>query len=560
MGRIKEYCKAKYYLEYNSEKLLSEVQAKVSPDITSIEHEMIYIYHKILSSDPCYYWDKGLLENTIHLLEDLYLNNSSALSIDEDIFNYFLMGYNSYCQLIEIITDLRNFNISSEIKTRLYRIPTYTSILEGCLANFYRVIALLLGQAYNKDYASQNTMGQLVNVLNSNGFNELTKDANVNMRNAINHGKVNIKREALGEKICFHYVENRIPCTLEIAMYEFDKIIDNAYDAASSVLLGLTTLFNRHMDLLNIDTEKKGYVQFSLQSMRLSLPGIYCSNISDTSNNKQLNIEIKIDNTDRGYIAQIATLLSIIVYEKYDDYEQYMFSFSNERMISGWVRYTNEEIHDMYNENRAIDDVLKDVIERKDCMIFDPSTEDINLNEIKYHCFPNYRDDRFIINNIQDSSIKDRKRLRAHLYIGDTSSKQEIIDIINDAIAWLKTVKNVPSPTMYHKSGDMDADSLYINVYKKDLRQNKELFTSNDNFVCMVDYNINGETTLKNGGIFEGLWNKLYHEKIGNMTIAWREGKYFARIRAKKIGSNEPCPCGSGKKFKKCCRDKGIYD
>lgn len=27
-----------------------------------------------------------------------------------------------------------------------------------------------------------------------------------------------------------------------------------------------------------------------------------------------------------------------------------------------------------------------------------------------------------------------------------------------------------------------------------------------------------------------------------------------------KIGSNDPCPCGSGKKFKKCCKGKGIYD
>lgn len=28
----------------------------------------------------------------------------------------------------------------------------------------------------------------------------------------------------------------------------------------------------------------------------------------------------------------------------------------------------------------------------------------------------------------------------------------------------------------------------------------------------------------------------------------------------KKIGANEPCPCGSGKKFKKCCRGNGMYD
>lgn len=24
-----------------------------------------------------------------------------------------------------------------------------------------------------------------------------------------------------------------------------------------------------------------------------------------------------------------------------------------------------------------------------------------------------------------------------------------------------------------------------------------------------------------------------------------------------KIGRNDPCPCGSGKKFKKCCEEKG---
>lgn len=28
----------------------------------------------------------------------------------------------------------------------------------------------------------------------------------------------------------------------------------------------------------------------------------------------------------------------------------------------------------------------------------------------------------------------------------------------------------------------------------------------------------------------------------------------------KKIGRNEPCPCGSGKSYKKCCMNKGTYE
>jgi hypothetical protein len=75
----------------------------------------------------------------------------------------------------------------------------------------------------------------------------------------------------------------------------------------------------------------------------------------------------------------------------------------------------------------GLSNIIIDVIARKDCIIFDPSTEDIDLNEIKYHYFPNYNTDKFIINNIKDASIEDRKRLNAHLYIGDVSSKLEII-------------------------------------------------------------------------------------------------------------------------------------
>ena len=63
-------------------------------------------------------------------------------------------------------------------------------------------------------------------------------------------------------------------------------------------------------------------------------------------------------------------------------------------------------------------------------------------------------------------------------------------------------------------------------------------------------------TTLKNGGIFESIWGNLYHEKNGNVDIAWREGKYAVVKKEKKPGRNDSCPCGSGKKYKKCCVDK----
>lgn len=438
MNLFVEYCESKFYSQFDSDKLIDKINKNIDTSITEINHEFIYIFDKMLTVDPCSYWDKAVFSEVYRLLEDLYDKYSNTLEIDETVFEYFLMGYNSYAQISEIILDLRNFNISQEIKTRLYRLPTYTSIIESCLSNFLRVIAFLTGKAKNKDYSSQNTLGKLVNVINSNGYKEIAKKINVNLRNAINHGKVVIKSESIVDKLCFYYVEDHVQKSVELTTYEFDRIIDSTFDTASGVLLGLTLFMNKHLELLNINTSRGKYVEFSLLAMKLSIPGIYCRSINDIGNNEQINIEIEIQNIDEVYITEISILVAELVFNQYQEYKKYMISFNNPRMATGWIRYTNEELIGIYNKQKNLDSVIKSVMKRNDYIIFTPSTEDIDLNEAKYFCFPNYTTNNYKINNIKDASLPERKRLRAHLFIGEIESKQEIINIINDAIKWLK--------------------------------------------------------------------------------------------------------------------------
>jgi hypothetical protein len=548
---VKSYCTSRYYGEFDSVQLLKETQKKIDSSVKNINKEFQFIFNKVLYTDPCSYWNKDVYGETSSLLEALFQSFGNQIEIDERTFNYFLMGYNSYCQLSDIILDLRNFNLTQEIKTRLYRLPTYTTLLESCLSNFLRIIATLTGKGIGKDYSTQNTLGQLVNVIKSNGYLKIAQRVDVNLRNAINHGKVLMKKSP-GDPICFFYIENNVSKCKELATYEFDKIIDDTYDAVSAVLLSLSVFINNNMSLIKIDDSKKEHVAFALLAMRISQPGIYCQSISDTGNLKQLNIEIEIENTDRTYIAQIATMLAILVFDKHNDYEQYMFNFSNPRMLNGWVRYKNQEIKDMTNKTKSFDVVLSEVSERQDLIIFDPSVEDVDLSEIKYFCFPNYNSKTFKINNIEDASNEHRKRIKARLYIGEISEKYEMLTIINQAIEWLKTIKNPPSPVIYHKYGDVPADSIYINVYRYDGRNSKELYVSNENFVCFVDYNADGITSLRSGGLPQVLWNSFHHEKLENTNIAWRQGKYIT-MAVIKTGRNDPCPCGSGLKTKKCC-------
>ena len=55
------------------------------------------------------------------------------------------------------------------------------------------------------------------------------------------------------------------------------------------------------------------------------------------------------------------------------------------------------------------------------------------------------------------------------------------------------------------------------------------------------------------------LIDKIYFEKHG-IGYEYPTMNHTTITKKRKIGRNELCPCGSGKKFKKCCIGKGIFD
>lgn len=86
---------------------------------------------------------------------------------------------------------------------------------------------------------------------------------------------------------------------------------------------------------------------------------------------------------------------------------------------------------------------------------------------------------------------------------------------------------------------------------------------SSDELNVIEGYFMNSQARKQNGAIFfpansPSLIDKIYFEKH---AIPYEYPVATTVVRKKKkIGRNELCPCGSGKKFKKCCIEKGIYD
>ncbi|ERJ12229.1 YecA family protein [Haloplasma contractile] len=86
--------------------------------------------------------------------------------------------------------------------------------------------------------------------------------------------------------------------------------------------------------------------------------------------------------------------------------------------------------------------------------------------------------------------------------------------------------------------------------------------------VFIVRYNFNDHTTVieessivseRVDSIMQGLKNDenfiaIIKEHYHHMKLIGQEAfKFNEPLRKKKIGRNDPCPCGSGKKYKKCC-------
>ena len=117
--------------------------------------------------------------------------------------------------------------------------------------------------------------------------------------------------------------------------------------------------------------------------MELSIPSIICKCINESIDSSQLNVHIHIKNTDRDFILQSSLLIAVQVFKRYPNYERYMISFDNERMLTSWARYKRSDLDDILTQKVNIEDVADKLIKSNEIMIWNSSEEDLDLEVIK---------------------------------------------------------------------------------------------------------------------------------------------------------------------------------
>lgn len=521
-----EEIESSYYAKFDKNELLKKYNKKTNENISEILDEFSYIFYYMLNTRPCYYWNETIRRNIVQKLNKMIKNKD--IKIGSKILHYFILAYDTYQQITEVMQDMSCLDLEAKLKNRLYRIPTYISITEGCLSNLYRIIIHIINQTIKeKQYGSQNKLKSICEILKKNHFELIIKDVNVNIRNAINHGGVLLTNN--DRELNFYYREKNQEMKIQMYDWEFETLINQLYDVCSGILLGMIQVLNCNMNRFNQkEILKNKYLAFRWMALKLSLPDVVCEEINDeTVDRKQLNIIIKTKRIEKSFLTQTAIELMIQAYKRYPQYKQYFVYIKNDIKSFGSIRMKKKDVLRIIENSKKINSYLKRGTKRGDVnLLLISEIKNKALNELKYYKYPIYTDDKMKILRVEDRSIEKRKRLKADLFVGEVKSRKETIELIEDAIEWLKNMDNSFTNTRETiKKGTMEADSIYLYVYHDDMRDNLEIDKDNKNFICFVDYNKDGNTNLKNGGMLKETWKSFSHEKRKNMQIAWKDIK-----------------------------------
>ncbi len=121
-----------------------------------------------------------------------------------------------------------------------------------------------------------------------------------------------------------------------------------------------------------------------------------------------------------------------------------------------------------------------------------------------------------------DEVVKGTVKELAEKYNVDVMTMVGFLDGINDSLV-------IPNPIE-----EMEEDTVVTLAY------DKELLYKN-----MVDAKADWLYNLP-------MWDEIFTEEQ-KKTLYMDQKKSGTVIKGKKIGRNDPCPCGSGKKYKYCC-------
>ncbi|MNS04555.1 hypothetical protein D3C72_359190 [compost metagenome] len=509
-------------------KILLQAKKEIDPQIQDIPIAWLHVINTFLNKEPYCLWNREVSEAIFHELEKIY---SEIDDIDSLVpaFEYFFGAYFAFQDIANATQELENLYEASGTKTRMFRIPTYATILESCVSQLYKFVIAHIDKVTPGGVPLQTKLGPLCNQIKKCNLSVACEGVDVDLRNSISHGTYFLSNK----ETLFYFSKGKDRATehKKLIDYKFDEIIDEAIDTASGMLLGIIRFFVRYPDRykeLIVNLKGVDFVSISTLKLQLTLPKARCLYVESTQYERpQIEIYFDVDFETKADLLALGIVASIVAKDLFPEYLDFFIAFEGKNLLPSNIRFRREEVEEYLAGTISLEELAIKPYERQQVLLWDNHKPPEEVDRYRHFSFKPIECDGWRVRAIEDISTDEKKRFKADLYVGEMINRDEIKKSVQDAMDAIRVLFNPPRESYETKHGEIEADAVYLNVYRKFQRSKfRDLFPKNKNFILVAHYNARNMKPLTNGGLPAGLWSSYYKEKNKQLLFAWNPMVY----------------------------------
>lgn len=472
--------------------------------IPAIYNSILYNYH---IDNHLKHWDREMIEKGNHKLEyfEEILNNSLMKNIILKNMDLLIDSYEGINNIKRKMDLMDNFKGNEELKASLFLIDIYNDLLNGPYSKILQLYLKYQSEIEGKKL-DQRTLRQQMQCLSTRGYDDILNIADPNIRNAMSHDGVKVEQN----KIYFTYSDGSKSVTEEHSVYQVKDKVISLFDSVNGLIISfLKYLIENKItfdDVYRNNDVKSEVVNF-FEKMSMSTLKVKCKNIEEiTLRNEQqamqLNVLLEHNNLDipQRFSFGVYTAARIFKLRNLCSNDRVLVTFEADKTITSFMRVSGKIIEKFIDGKIDEKEVVDLIKETQDFIMYPVNEESRNKFEDLFRYYPDIENKDFVIKEIEDISLPDKKRFRAVIYVKKVINRKNIERVIHEAIDKMRVLKNYGFTNHKVKHGDMEADIIWFVVYKKEVRapEQRALVASNRNFLVQVQYDRSEKFEIKN--------------------------------------------------------------
>lgn len=510
------------------EKGLEEVEGtfiklfKKAKFLPSIYHPVLYRY---LKNVQLKHWNKEVFsfsQKKIQEVENVIGENQMQATLLSS-FHLLVAAYQNLLDIEEKIILMNRFKGNEEIKVKIFAISIYNDLLNNVFGELLKIFIEFESVKDGKNLF-QKTLTPQIELLSSSkrGYEKITNLANSNIRNAVSHGGVKVN----GSKIMFSYRQGKQHLQHEITVYEFKDSLLQLFDGTSAVILSwFGYLCEKNITYNEIyendavqDDTSFFFEKLCMSTLQTTCDKIYQIDVNNQDEKRQhVNVEfigVDLDIDSRLFLG-ICTAERIFNLRKLALEDTIMVSFNSPKIITSFFNIDCSVINELSNGMIDIQEATRVIWNSNNILMFPINDEERNEFEDNFRFYQDIESDDYYITEIEDISNDDKKRFKAVAYLKRAKRPNHVKSAVSEIIDKLKSLENYGFSSHRVKHGKMNADIIYLVLYKKEVRRGKDrsLLPNNDNFIVQIQYDVDMNFPIKNQIINKYL-KKRYEKEI----------------------------------------------